>query len=100
MKQIKCPNCGANLSISEDKSQFFCEYCGAKIIDSGGKITYEIVERIVDEAKIKEIELEANKEKSNSTISVLARYFLFVIGIGIAFFVILPLFAKLINVIL
>ncbi len=28
---LNCPNCGANLQISQDLTQFACSYCGAPI---------------------------------------------------------------------
>ena len=31
LKNVTCPNCGANLSIDDDRDIFFCEYCGTKI---------------------------------------------------------------------
>lgn len=33
---LKCPKCGANLSLEEGRSQYFCSYCGTKfIVDDG-----------------------------------------------------------------
>lgn len=53
---LKCPECGADISIEEGHKQCFCQYCGAKIlIDDGSTIhTY----RKVDEARIKEAEVD------------------------------------------
>ncbi len=28
---VKCPNCGANLNVEEDRDTFFCSYCGSKV---------------------------------------------------------------------
>lgn len=53
MKELKCPACGAQLSIKDSGRDFvFCEYCGAKIILDDYRSTH----RIVDEAKIHEVE--------------------------------------------
>lgn len=65
MNSIKCPNCGSNLNIIGDRSLFFCEYCGARITSNNGKISYEIVQRIVDEARIKEAEVEMQRVKNS-----------------------------------
>lgn len=53
---LKCPECGADISIEEGHKQCFCQYCGAKIIlDDGNTIhTYHKV----DEARIKEAEVD------------------------------------------
>lgn len=57
MRILKCPSCGAALTIQDDNREFaFCEYCGAKFSLDDLRITH----RIVDEARIKET--EANKE--------------------------------------
>ncbi len=82
MKQIKCPNCGANISVSDDRDLFFCEYCGAKIDKSGGKITFEVINRIVDEAKIKEVELERQKLKETNPVNTLKNLLIWC-GVGV-----------------
>ena len=33
--QLKCPNCGATLSIENGLDTFFCTYCGTKLISDG-----------------------------------------------------------------
>ena len=73
LNEIKCPSCGAKLSIEDDRDSFFCSYCGAKVIT-----TYENeqVYRHIDEAevrkteaekniKLKELELEEKEEERN-----------------------------------
>lgn len=52
---LTCPGCGANLSIEDGRKQCFCEYCGMKIMLDDESIIY----RTVDEARIKEAELQA-----------------------------------------
>lgn len=55
MRTLKCTNCNASLSIQDDNRDFaFCEYCGTKIMLDDYRSTH----RIVDEAKIKQIEAE------------------------------------------
>ena len=55
---VQCPNCNANLEIESDRETAFCTYCGAKIIVSNEN---EHVYRHIDEARIREIELEKMK---------------------------------------
>ena len=52
---VKCPQCGANLSIEEDRDMAFCTYCGTKIIihNENGHIY-----RHIDEAGIKQTETD------------------------------------------
>lgn len=52
---LTCPGCGANLSMEDGRKQCFCQYCGMKIMLDDESITY----RTVDEARIKEAELQA-----------------------------------------
>lgn len=56
MISLKCPECGAHLSIEEGHKQCFCQYCGTKIMLDDGSKTYTY--RHVDEARIKEAEVE------------------------------------------
>ncbi len=57
MVSVKCPDCGATLSIEEGRQNAFCTYCGAKVIIQNEN---ERIYRHVDEARIKEV--EAHKE--------------------------------------
>ena len=45
MVALKCPNCGADISINESKDFGFCEYCGTKVMQE--KI---VVEHRIDES--------------------------------------------------
>lgn len=54
MRNCKCPNCNAALSFSDDRDFGFCEYCGTKILLDD----YRSTQRIVDEAKIRQVEAE------------------------------------------
>ena len=56
---LKCPECGASLSIEEGRTQCFCQYCGTKImLDDERSYTKTI--HTIDDAKIREV--EANRE--------------------------------------
>ena len=56
MISLKCPECGADISIEEGHKQCFCQYCGAKIMIDDGSTTHTY--RKVDEARIKEAEVD------------------------------------------
>lgn len=58
-EKLICQNCGANLEIKENVA--FCSYCGAKLTIDDGK--RETTFRIVDEAKLKELESLQKKEE-------------------------------------
>lgn len=50
-RTVKCPGCGANLTVKDDNRDFmFCEFCGTKVrLDD-----YQETHRFVDEARIQE----------------------------------------------
>lgn len=55
MRTCNCPSCGAQLSIDDENRDFaFCQYCGDKIMLDDYRSTH----RVVDEAKIKQVEIE------------------------------------------
>ena len=69
LKNVTCPNCGANLSIDDGRDIFFCEYCGTKIRKESDhaytKVEQEI--RYIDEARLKEAELKIKELESQNT---------------------------------
>lgn len=52
---VRCPDCGAELSIENGREQAFCSYCGAKVLVHNDN---EHIYRNIDEARIKEAENE------------------------------------------
>lgn len=55
MRTCNCPNCNAILTIDDENRDFaFCQYCCAKIMLDDWRSTH----RVVDEAKIKQAEVE------------------------------------------
>lgn len=54
---LKCENCGATLEVDDNRESCFCLYCGSKILIPKD----ETVHRIVDEARLKEIEYLQNR---------------------------------------
>lgn len=55
LNSIKCPECGATLNIESNRNQFFCSYCGAKVVLTNEN---EYVYRHIDEAEITRAETE------------------------------------------
>lgn len=94
LNSVKCPECGATLSIESGLATFFCTYCGAKIIATNeNEYTY----RLVDDAKVKqaetdrivrmkELELEEREKyntKKKSIIAYVMAFLFVVVGIGL-----------------
>ncbi len=52
---VKCPDCGAELSIDNSREFAFCSYCGAKVMVHNEN---EHIYRNTDEARIKESETD------------------------------------------
>lgn len=52
---IKCPECGADLSVENGREFSFCAYCGTKVMMNNEN---EHIYRNIDEARIKEAETE------------------------------------------
>lgn len=62
---VKCPECGASLSIEEGRQELFCSYCGTKVIVSNeNEYTY----RHIDEAEIKQAEAEIKQAETDRMI--------------------------------
>jgi len=54
----KCPACGADLNLETDRDFFYCPHCGSKVAKYDDKIVIEHVNRSIDEAEVRRIELE------------------------------------------
>lgn len=92
---LKCPECGASLSIEEGRTQCFCQYCGTKImLDDERSYTKTI--HTIDDAKIREIEanreirlremeMEEKKEKRNR-LGLVVKIIFSVILVGLTMF--------------
>lgn len=77
--ELKCTNCGANISIEEKREYFFCQHCGTKLVLDNDK---EQVYRHIDEAdlkraeteqlvKLKQLELEEKEKEQKAKITKL-----------------------------
>ena len=95
-RMITCPNCGANLSIDDDRDIFFCEYCGTKIQNPARKrinVHTEHTFRFVNQNKLERERMEneeRNRTKSKQDIiigligtALLLIFFLFTLGASI-----------------
>ena len=58
---VKCPNCGADLSLEEGRTNYFCQYCGAPIHLDDESTKIRITQHYVDEAEVRRVELEKQK---------------------------------------
>lgn len=60
---IKCPECGANLEIEQDREMMFCSYCGRKImmVDEN---RYEVVHRHIDDAEIMRVKTKHTEKEA------------------------------------
>ena len=53
---VKCPHCGGEIHIADNRKECFCEFCGSKLLIDDGIARQEVIIR--DEAKLKELEME------------------------------------------
>ena len=100
---VKCPDCGASLSIEEGRKQAFCTYCGAKVLIQNDN---EHIYRTIDEAEIakqekerelalkeKEIrlrEIEAKNEQNKRSVKIV----FIVLGAFLLFYIFLFIFIR------
>lgn len=61
---LKCPECGATLQLDQDRKEYFCTYCGSKILldEEIQKQDIRIEKRIIDEVAV---EQEKTKRQDN-----------------------------------
>lgn len=72
MIPVKCPQCGADLTIEEGRQSLYCQYCGAKVIvqNENEHIYHTIDDAAVKQAetdrivKLKQMELAEKKESA------------------------------------
>ncbi len=55
IKSVKCPECGASITIGEGRDKVFCSYCGSQILVSNEN---EHIYRHIDEAEMKKAETD------------------------------------------
>lgn len=61
--EVKCPECGAALDVSDGRKQIFCSYCGTKILLDDGVERKEITNRYVNEAEITKAQASVELER-------------------------------------
>ena len=72
MIPVKCPQCGADLTVEEGRQSLYCQYCGAKVIvqNENEHIYHTIDDAAVKQAetdrivKLKQMELAEKKESA------------------------------------
>ena len=52
---LRCPRCGADINVADDREFIFCEYCGSKILLDND---HEYTIHTIDEAKIRKVEAD------------------------------------------
>lgn len=60
LKQMKCPNCHADLDIDDSLDTFFCKYCGTKLYIDGQ--TSELIEAKT-KVKLADKAIELDRER-------------------------------------
>lgn len=60
MITMKCPECGATMSLEQGRRECFCQYCGTKLFVDDGSKSYTY--RKIDEARIKEADIDKEIE--------------------------------------
>lgn len=92
MISVKCPECGAALSLEEGRKEAFCTYCGAKIlvhndneytvnIRDDANIKYAETDQIVSLKKIEMMEKAAQDRKNVRKIKIIISLVLATVGI-------------------
>ena len=93
MRKLECPDCGAKLGVTKDKSIAFCQYCGARLDMYDRSIKVHTVstdetqiretEQLVELLKAKyEIERQKELDKQNHRESMLETYCAIVFCVG------------------
>lgn len=59
LNALKCPNCGATISNTNNRDTFFCSYCGTKITATNEN---ERAFRFINEAKLRKIDAKREKD--------------------------------------
>lgn len=69
---VRCPNCNAQMSIENYRTEVFCSYCGTRLLIHNPN---ERVVRTIDEARLKEAEAHRDIElKREENAAELQRY--------------------------
>lgn len=80
---LKCPECGATLNLDGSRKEYFCTYCGAKILldEEIQRQDIKIENRIVDEAAIEKEKTKQEKQKWDFLAGFIALILLFIVTI-------------------
>lgn len=67
LNTIKCPECGAKLSVEEGREKLFCSFCGAQIIITNEN---EHIIHHIDDAEIKQAEAELKQAETDQIVKM------------------------------
>ena len=74
----RCPQCGAELKLDESQEQALCPYCGTKVLLRNEN---EHIYRHIDEARMKELELEEKRREDAEKTKMLKIRISLVLGV-------------------
>ena len=95
--KLKCPNCNADLSFKEERENYFCEYCGTKLLlDNDNEFIYKHIDEaqikraeVEKLVKLKELELKEKEMEQKRLINKIMLIISLILGIGAILFFIL-----------
>lgn len=68
MYAFKCPQCGGNLEVEEDRDFVFCRFCGTKIQTNTLDKSELRIKEMEHEERMKDKELESEKRDNRLTL--------------------------------
>ncbi len=86
IENFKCPNCGADLVVPDDKKEFFCTYCGSQIKINENISKVEVLHIHRDEARLRELEHTIALEKEQKKLERKRSFFFKLFYIGLVVF--------------
>lgn len=78
---LKCPECGATLNLDGSRKEYFCTYCGAKILldEEIQRQDVRIENRIIDEAAIEQEKTKQEKQKIDFLVGTISLIILLIL---------------------
>ena len=68
MTEVKCPNCGAFMSIGASNGVALCEFCGSRIIIDEKAASQDMLLKSQSEAKARNTQIEIDRAKELSAL--------------------------------
>lgn len=78
---LKCPECGATLNLDDSRKEYFCTYCGTKILldEEIQRQDVRIENRIIDEAAIEQEKTKQEKQKIDFLVGTISLIILLIL---------------------